>query len=131
MRKLELSHAQVQFLSQQSYAILPREACALLFGLPTIDGIVVKDIVFVRNRSRSATSFRMCVGDIEQEKKKRILDLVGIYHSHVNQPAPSKRDCVSMIGTSLIWVIGNISVHHRKVIGFNIYIYDPQQGEQL
>ncbi|NJE85670.1 M67 family peptidase [Thermococcus sp. CX2] len=85
------------------------EVCGLLFGKRAGDKILVEEVRFITNRLNSPTAFELepleMVRAID-EAEERGLEVVGIFHSHVDcPPRPSGRDLAGMRLWQVVWLI--------------------------
>jgi proteasome lid subunit RPN8/RPN11 len=102
---LELTQAQVDEMIAHAQAEHPNECCGLLAGR----GDRVEVLLRGRNIDRSPYTYRLDPGDqlrLFKDIDARGLDLVGIYHSHIQSPAyPSRTDIARALYPDVAYVI--------------------------
>nr|WP_297063271.1 M67 family metallopeptidase [Thermococcus sp.] len=85
------------------------EVCGFLFGRREGDDFIVLEARQITNKLESQDAFEMeplkMVRAID-EAEKRELEVVGIFHSHINcPPLPSERDLKGMRNWKVPWLI--------------------------
>ncbi|WP_297470542.1 M67 family metallopeptidase [Thermococcus sp.] len=85
------------------------EVCGFLFGRKEGNDFIVLEAREITNRLKSQDAFEMepleMVRAID-EAEKRGLEIVGIFHSHINcPPLPSERDLEGMKNWKVPWLI--------------------------
>jgi len=106
---LGLKQRFVDLLSYETDKVYPVEACALLFGRFIADEAIVEQVKVTQNRLDSTNLFEVApeklaiaVSDAEKEG----LELVGLFHSHPLNAAPSEIDLKFMkMWPDIIWLI--------------------------
>ena len=92
---LLLTEKQISTLIEEARRKHPVEACGLLFGHITEREMLIKRIVPTRNLLDSPTRFRISPEEFVRHLSKAEgegLRLIGFYHSHPADPAPSSID---------------------------------------
>lgn len=89
-------HALRGELLERARAAAPREACGLLLGRRTPDGIELESLAELRNCARDPSAFELEPLDVLAAERAALAsgcEVVGAWHSHVDAPAvPSVRD---------------------------------------
>jgi len=84
------------------------EICGFLLGRQEDNDIIVKEVVFTKNRLNSPTAFEIDPLEILKVlgyADKKGLEPVGIFHSHLCKPIPSERDIRGMRLWRNVWLI--------------------------
>lgn len=94
-------------LFERARSAAPREACGLLLGRRTPDGIELESLAELPNRARTADAFELEPLDVLAAERAALAsgrEVVGAWHSHVDAPAvPSVRDLAGAgYGLSLV-----------------------------
>lgn len=121
--EISLTERQVGQLASIAKSALPYESCAFLLG----KNDKVTEILPMRNADESQISF-----SIEPQEVLRAYDLaeskelqvVGIFHSHPAQPAPSGTDRKFMEINPVVWLIYSTTEQR-----FKAYVYDSEVSE--
>ena len=121
--EISLTERQVGQLASIAKSALPNESCAFLLG----KNDKVTEILPMRNADESQISF-----SIEPQEVLRAYDLaeskelqmVGIFHSHPAQPAPSGTDRKFMEINPVVWLIYSTTEQR-----FKAYVYDSEVSE--
>ncbi len=83
--------------------------CGVLLGSRATDDLIVLEAREMTNRLESQDAFEMEPLEMIQtinEAEKRGLEIVGIFHSHINcPPLPSERDLEGMKNWKVPWLI--------------------------
>jgi len=111
---------QLETLAKQS---LPNESCAFLLGKEA----TVTEILPMRNADQSMVSFSIEPTELLQAydlAEKKMLQVIGIFHSHPARPSPSSTDRKFMEINPIIWLI------YSTINGqFRAYVYDNDVRE--
>lgn len=103
-----ITAAQISQLTGIAKNSIPNESCAVLIGERDQDHSVVADVWPVRNADNSPFSFSISPGDLlrayEHAREKK-LEIIGIFHSHPGNPAPSGKDREFMELNPVVWII--------------------------
>ena len=106
---LRLKRHFVDLLSYETDKVYPIEACALLFGRFTTDEAIVDQVEVTQNRLDSTNHFEVApekVAIAVSSAEKEGWELVGLFHSHPLNAAPSEIDFKFMkMWPDIIWLI--------------------------
>ena len=120
-----LSQDQIDILVKHARNYAPNESCAILFGKTENDHFTVKDVFLTKNTENSPVNFTISNEELikgYQEAEKRKLDVVGIFHSHLDSEAfPSLTDQKYMEINPVPWIIFS-----NKTEQFRAYIFDSK-----
>lgn len=108
MARLLLKREQLEELLKISRRESPNEAVALLFGHINGEDWSVEEIVQTKNSLSSPYAFSISPEDLYQAyawAESKGVELVGIFHSHVGDPYPSKVDLKYMKLNPVVWII--------------------------
>ena len=122
-KEIIFSRPQIQILTQHSIKNSPNESCAILFGITSIDQVIIKDIFLTKNIKNSPVNFTISNEELIKaynEAERIELDVSGIFHSHPASIAyPSSTDKKYMEINPVPWIIfSNLSNE------FKAYIYN-------
>ena len=98
MSALRLNHTSFHKMKVHAMVSYPEECCGFLFGISDRSMKTVCDILEMRNRKEEERTRRYLITAddyrlAEQRAAQAGVDLLGLYHSHPNQPAePSQFD---------------------------------------
>ncbi|WP_048159782.1 M67 family metallopeptidase [Thermococcus barophilus] len=84
------------------------EICGFLLGKQQDDVIVVKEVIFTKNKLNSPTAFEIDpleIVEVLDYADEKNLEPVGIFHSHLCKPIPSGRDIRGMKLWRNVWLI--------------------------
>ncbi len=118
------------------------EVCGFLFGRWVGETAVVEEIRFIKNRLNSPVAFEMEPVEMVKaidEAEGRGLEVVGIFHSHLNcPPRPSGRDLAGMKLWPVVWLIvdeqGNYGAYvlrDGEVVAFDVRVVPLQTKQPL
>lgn len=129
MAPLQITSAAREDIHERSLAAYPREACGLLIGTrasaPGVDGegvdgenhSIAVEAALCRNMAEEAGRFELHPEDFlaaEVDAASRGLAVIGVWHSHPDQPAvPSPKDCLAAYAgwSHVISSVGVRAVH--------------------
>lgn len=96
-------------LPRLAAAALPREACGLLVGRATAEGVTVTGLAPSRNLAAAEDAFEIDTAmQLGLQRRLRATGeaVVGVWHSHpAGPPAPSARDAEGAWEAGLAWLI--------------------------
>ncbi len=109
---LNVTFKQIATLRDISMLQRPYEACSLLLGVVKDCIFLVKEIHHMQNIDLSQDTFQMSGTDLVnayEYSSGRDLDVIGIFHSHINGIRPSKKDIRFMEINPVVWLIYSVS----------------------
>ena len=109
---LLITENQVNSLIRSTRKNLPNESCSLLLGDIVDSEYRVKILKRMNNIAHSENSFNMEPDElmkVYQWASKEELNLIGIYHSHLEGSKPSATDLTYMRINPVIWLIYELS----------------------
>lgn len=96
-------------LPRLAASALPREACGLLVGRATADGVAVTGLAPSRNLAEAADAFEIDTAlQLALQRRLRATGeaVIGVWHSHpTGPPTPSARDAEGAWESGLAWLI--------------------------
>lgn len=96
-------------LPRLAAAALPREACGLLVGRESADGVAVTGLAPSRNLAADEDAFEIDAAlqlALQRRLRGTAEAVVGVWHSHpAGAPTPSARDAEGAWETGLAWLI--------------------------
>jgi proteasome lid subunit RPN8/RPN11 len=122
--KIKKNH--LTFLNNWSHKNRPLESCAILAGKRNGNQFDVLEIIPMENDDKSDIRFSINeekLFDAYKKVESINLSIVGIYHTHPSQPAPSKTDMTYMQINPVPWVINSTITHETRC-----YIHDENEG---
>lgn len=106
---LELRQHDLDLLMQETNAVFPIEACAILFGEHSENKITLKLVKITPNRLQSPIKFEIdptIVVEAFNQAEKEGLDFIGLFHSHPAASVPSELDLKFMkLWEGTLWLI--------------------------
>jgi proteasome lid subunit RPN8/RPN11 len=110
---LSVKENQIDSLIRLTKEDLPNESCCLLLGRIVNDNEYCVELVkIMENKTRSQYSFQMDPDELKeayQWASNNSLDVVGVYHSHLDGSTPSSTDLIFMKLNPVIWLIYEVS----------------------
>jgi [CysO sulfur-carrier protein]-S-L-cysteine hydrolase len=110
---LSVTENQIDSLIRLTKEDLPNESCCLLLGHIVNDNeYCVEQVKIMKNKTHSEYSFEMDpdeLMEVYQWASNNSLDIVGVYHSHLDGSAPSSTDLIFMKLNPVIWLIYEVS----------------------
>lgn len=110
---LSVTENQIDSLIRLTKEHLPNESCCLLLGRIVNDNeYCVEQVKIMENKTHSEYSFQMDpdeLMEVYQWVSNNSLDIVGVYHSHLDGSAPSSTDLIFMKLNPVIWLIYEVS----------------------
>lgn len=110
---LSVTENQIDSLIRLTKEDLPNESCCLLLGRIVNDNEYCVELVkIMENKTRSEYSFQMDPDELKkayQWASNNSLDVVGVYHSHLDGSTPSSTDLIFMKLNPVIWLIYEVS----------------------
>jgi proteasome lid subunit RPN8/RPN11 len=110
---LSVKENQIDSLIRLTKEDLPNESCCLLLGRIVNDNEYCVELVkIMENKTRSEYSFQMDPDELKeayQWASNNSLDVVGVYHSHLDGSTPSSTDLIFMKLNPVIWLIYEVS----------------------
>jgi [CysO sulfur-carrier protein]-S-L-cysteine hydrolase len=110
---LSVTKNQMDSLIRLTKEDLPNESCCLLLGRIVNDNEYCVELVkIMENKTRSEYSFQMDPDELKeayQWASNNSLDVVGVYHSHLDGSTPSSTDLIFMKLNPVIWLIYEVS----------------------
>jgi [CysO sulfur-carrier protein]-S-L-cysteine hydrolase len=109
---LLISENQINSLIRSTRKNLPNESCSLLLGDIVDNEYRVKILKEMNNIANSEYSFNIDPDElmkVYQWTSKEELNLIGIYHSHLEGSKPSATDLTYMRINPVIWLIYELS----------------------
>lgn len=109
---LLITENQIDTLIRSTKEDFPNESCSLLFGSIVDDEYHVKVLKKMENKAQSEYSFHMDSDELMKVYKwasDNGLDVVGVYHSHLEGSNPSDTDLTFMKINPVIWLIYDVS----------------------
>lgn len=106
--EIHLSRQQLDGLRDAAVNAWPVEACALLSGRWSDNGVSVKRIFQARNIDNSPVSFQLDPVElisIYSKVEEAGEEIVGIFHCHPAPPSPSFTDLRFMKLNPVVWII--------------------------
>ena len=103
---------QVNSLIRSTKEDLPNESCSLLLGSIVDCEYRVKVLKKMNNIAHSENSFSMEPDElikVYQWASSKELDIIGVYHSHLDGARPSATDLIFMRINPVIWLIYELS----------------------
>ena len=107
---LHLSRSNEQQIERESRAGYPNEVCGLLIGRMTPDGADVLQCASASNVTDGDPKRRFSIApefliDTQRGLRKEGLAVIGVYHSHPNQPPRPSRTDLTQAWPGLFYVI--------------------------
>lgn len=84
------------------------EECALMFGIDSVDSVIVEKYIQLYNIDQSPVSFEMESGELVKAmiEGSQCGELIGVWHSHPRGlPYPSSKDFEFMNNLNVVWTI--------------------------
>jgi len=110
---LSVTENQIDSLIRLTKEDLANESCCLLLGHIVNDNeYCVEQVKIMENKTHSEYSFQMDpdeLMEVYQWVSNNSLDIVGVYHSHLDGSAPSSTDLIFMKLNPVIWLIYEVS----------------------
>ena len=110
---LSVTENQIDSLIRLTKEDLANESCCLLLGRIVNDNeYCVEQVKIMENKTHSEYSFQMDpdeLMEVYQWASNNSLDIVGVYHSHLDGSAPSSTDLIFMKLNPVIWLIYEVS----------------------
>lgn len=110
---LSVTENQIDSLIRLTKEDLPNESCCLLLGRIVNDNEYCVELVkIMENNTRSEYSFQMDPDELKeayQWASNNSLNVVGVYHSHLDGSTPSSTDLIFMKLNPVIWLIYEVS----------------------
>ena len=109
---LLITENQVNSLISSTKEDLPNESCSLLLGSIVDCEYRVKVLKKMNNIAHSENSFSMEPDElikVYQWASSKELDIIGVYHSHLDGARPSATDLIFMRINPVIWLIYELS----------------------
>jgi len=110
---LSVTENQIDSLIRLTKEDLPNESCCLLLGrIVNENEYCVELVKIMENKTRSQYSFQMDPDELKeayQWASNNSLDVVGVYHSHLDGSTPSSTDLIFMKLNPVIWLIYEVS----------------------
>lgn len=109
---LLVTNSQIESLMRLTRKDFPKESCSLLLGRISNNNYHVKEIKKMENVANSEYSFQMHPDELMkayQWASYKALNVIGIYHSHLNGSRPSETDLLYMEINPVIWLIYEFS----------------------
>lgn len=109
---LLVTENQIDYLIRSTKEDFPHESCSLLLGSIVDDEYHVKVLKKMENKAHSEYSFHMDSDELMKVYKwasDNALDVVGVYHSHLEGSNPSNTDLTYMKINPVIWLIYDVS----------------------
>jgi [CysO sulfur-carrier protein]-S-L-cysteine hydrolase len=109
---LLVTENQIDSLIRSTKEDFPHESCSLLLGSIVDDEYHVKVVKKMENKAHSGYSFHMDSDELMKVYKwasDNALDVVGVYHSHLEGSNPSNTDLTYMKINPVIWLIYDVS----------------------
>jgi proteasome lid subunit RPN8/RPN11 len=110
---LSVKENQIDSLIRLTKDDLTNESCCLLLGRIVNDNEYCVELVkIMENKTRSEYSFQMDPDELKeayQWASNNSLDVVGVYHSHLDGSTPSSTDLIFMKLNPVIWLIYEVS----------------------
>ena len=109
---LLITENQIDTLIRSTKEDFPSESCSLLFGSIIDDEYHVKVLKKMENKAQSEYSFHMDSDELMKVYKwasDNGLDVIGVYHSHLEGSNPSDTDLTFMKINPVIWLIYDVS----------------------
>ena len=110
---LSVTENQIDSLIRLTKEDLANESCCLLLGRIVNDNeYCVEQVKIMENKTHSEYSFEMDpdeLMEVYQWASNNSLDIVGVYHSHLDGSAPSSTDLIFMKLNPVIWLIYEVS----------------------
>ena len=109
---LLVSKNQIDSLIRSTREDFPNESCSLLLGSIVDDEYHVKVLKKMENKAHSEYSFYMDPDELMKVYKwasDNGLDVIGVFHSHLEGSNPSDTDLTFMNINPVIWLIYDVS----------------------
>jgi proteasome lid subunit RPN8/RPN11 len=109
---LLVSKNQIDSLIRSTREDFPNESCSLLLGSIVEDEYHVKTLMKMENKAHSEYSFYMDPDELMKVYKwasDNGLDVIGVFHSHLEGSNPSDTDLTFMKINPVIWLIFDAS----------------------
>jgi proteasome lid subunit RPN8/RPN11 len=110
---LSITEKKVDSLIRLTNEELPNECCCLLLGhILDNNEYCVEQVKKMENKAHSKYSFQMDPDELKevyQWASNNSLDIVGVFHSHLDGSAPSSTDLIFMKLNPVIWLIYEVS----------------------
>jgi len=110
---ISVTENQIDSLIRLTKEDLPNESCCLLLGRIVNDNEYCVELVkIMENKTRSEYSFQMDPDELKeayQWASNNSLNVVGVYHSHLDGSTPSSTDLIFMKLNPVIWLIYEVS----------------------
>ena len=106
--RIILSSGQYKNLVSLAKNTLPNESCAILVGKTAKKDVHIINSISMRNSDSSKITFAIDPQQLietYQTVEKQNMHVVGIFHSHPAEPAPSPMDKKFMEINPVVWVI--------------------------
>ena len=109
---LLVTENQIDSLIRSTKEDFPNESCSLLLGSIVDDEYHVKVLKKMENKAHSEYSFHKDSDELMKVYKwasDNGLDVIGVYHSHLEGSNPSDTDLTFMMINPVIWLIYDVS----------------------
>ena len=129
INRIILSSRQYNNLVSLAKNTLPNESCAILVGMTDKKDVNIINSISMRNSDSSKVTFAIDpeqLIDTYQTVEKQNMHVVGIFHSHPAEPAPSSMDKKFMEINPVVWVIYSTVTDQSKAYIFEEKIREVQ-----
>ena len=129
IERIILSSKQYNNLVSLVKNTLPNESCAILVGRTAKKNIHIINSIPMRNSDSSKITFAIDPQQLietYQTVEKQNMHVVGIFHSHPAEPAPSSMDKKFMEINPVVWVIYSTITHQSRAYIFEEKIKEVQ-----
>jgi proteasome lid subunit RPN8/RPN11 len=129
IERIILSSKQYNNLVSLVKNTLPNESCAILVGRTAKRYVHIINSISMRNSDSSKITFAIDPQQLietYQTVEKQNMHVVGIFHSHPAEPAPSSMDKKFMEINPVVWVIYSTITHQSRAYIFEEKIKEVQ-----
>ena len=129
IERIILSSKQYNNLVSLVKNTLPNESCAILVGRTAKRYVHIINSISMRNSDSSKITFAIDPQQLietYQTVEKQNMHVVGIFHSHPAEPAPSSMDKKFMEINPVVWVIYSTITHQSRAYIFEEKIREVQ-----
>ena len=129
INRIILSSRQYNNLVSLAKNTLPNESCAILVGMTDKKDVNIINSISMRNSDSSKVTFAIDpeqLIDTYQTVEKQNMHVVGIFHSHPAEPAPSSMDKKFMEINPVVWVIYSTVTDQSRAYIFEERIKEVQ-----
>lgn len=127
--RIILNSRQYDNLVSLAKKTLPNESCAILVGKTAKKDVHIINSISMRNSDSSKITFAIDpqqLIDTYQTVEKQNMHVVGIFHSHPAEPAPSSIDKKFMEINPVVWVIYSTITDQSRAYIFEEKIREVQ-----